>query len=653
MASGSLTVGGITGNFGGGSGWNANTAGLMLETLDNTEIGIHDSGNRIASAIYFQGAATNRITIGRDMGWGTTPLAVATLAGTGTRFVLADANGILTAGSSTSAGIVTGSGTLNYIPKWTPNGSTLGNSLITDDATTITAGGQLDVTGGTGTGYTTAPIEIRTSAIAPRLAFHYSGVVASQIAIENSGRIAIRDNPGTGYENFVAKDIASTATLVIGTTVPTINGFSPANGAMRMTPNFHLNSMAGNAVILNWDNGTTGATQTFRIGNGASSDVFYVYADGQAFTTNWWRSLGNTGWFSQAWGGGIWMDQATYVRVYNGKGFTAMGYVGVGTETPDTQLDVHGKATISRDGATECCGNDGSLAIAESTSGTSRRASISFHNGGEAEGTLRLIQNNVGGVNTNSRRFQLFDNQGVNMGLELSGGLYYGISNSRTERRNNAGLQGNSGAQSGFFETDVPSNFYSGASSWQHLIDVRHNNPANNYAMQIAGSFFDQRFFVRKTNNNAAQAWSELNTIGRGNGGMISYVKNEYYGVSSTRNTWVTVTGASPWMDVRVGDQIKLDGMYYGRLTGGSNNEFWYSRVQITGQNGCGTNYSNQHDYWHVDEGGGDHDNFKPVVYMDVWDCNCTGQIRFEYQIYMGGDDNWEAREIIITGTRY
>jgi len=37
-------------------------------------------------------------------------------------------------------GAVTGSGTLNYIPKWTPNGTTLGNSLIFDDGTNVGIG---------------------------------------------------------------------------------------------------------------------------------------------------------------------------------------------------------------------------------------------------------------------------------------------------------------------------------------------------------------------------------------------------------------------------------------------------------------------------------------------------------------------------------
>jgi hypothetical protein len=84
------------------------------------------------------------------------------------------------------------------------------------------------------------------------------------------------------------------------------------------------------------------------------------------------------------------------------------------------------------------------------------------------------------------------------------------ISGQRTLTRDDAGLQGNAGARSGFFQSEVPVNYYSGATSWQHLIESRHTNDSNNYAMQIAGSFFDQEFYVRKTNNSATTAWSRL-----------------------------------------------------------------------------------------------------------------------------------------------
>lgn len=98
----------------------------------------------------------------------------------------------------------------------------------------------------------------------------------------------------------------------------------------------------------------------------------------------------------------------------------------------------------------------------------------------------------------------------VNGNLQLSGTIRYGNSGVRTESRNNAGLQGNAGAMSGFYETYAPLNFPKDDNNWWHLIDVRHSNPNNNYAMQFSGSFFDQKMYFRKTNANVAQSWREI-----------------------------------------------------------------------------------------------------------------------------------------------
>ena len=72
MQAGSLTIGDMTLNYGGGSDWSANTAGLMLECLDKTEIAVHDAGNKVQSLMFFEGGAgVNRITIGRNFSpWG-------------------------------------------------------------------------------------------------------------------------------------------------------------------------------------------------------------------------------------------------------------------------------------------------------------------------------------------------------------------------------------------------------------------------------------------------------------------------------------------------------------------------------------------------------------------------------------------------------
>jgi hypothetical protein len=71
--------------------------------------------------------------------------------------------------------------------------------------------------------YDTAAIEVREYnmegsvggtywARAPRIGFHWSGRVASQILCESSGQISVVNNPGNNYENFKAKEVyASTA----------------------------------------------------------------------------------------------------------------------------------------------------------------------------------------------------------------------------------------------------------------------------------------------------------------------------------------------------------------------------------------------------------------------------------------------------------
>ncbi len=97
MQKGSLTTGDINSNYGGGTNWNTNTSGLLLECLNNTEIAIHDSGNRIASSMYYEGLNTNKITIGRDMGWGAISNVVinGNIIGSGTAFTNLNYNSVL------------------------------------------------------------------------------------------------------------------------------------------------------------------------------------------------------------------------------------------------------------------------------------------------------------------------------------------------------------------------------------------------------------------------------------------------------------------------------------------------------------------------------------------------------------------------------
>ncbi len=71
MVSGSLTIGGTTFDYGNATNWSTNTAGLLMECLNYTEICVHDSGARVASFMYYDGVH-NKFYIGRNKGWGET-----------------------------------------------------------------------------------------------------------------------------------------------------------------------------------------------------------------------------------------------------------------------------------------------------------------------------------------------------------------------------------------------------------------------------------------------------------------------------------------------------------------------------------------------------------------------------------------------------
>jgi hypothetical protein len=91
--------------------------------------------------------------------------------------------------------------------------------------------------------------------------------------------------------------------------------------------------------------------------------------------------------------------------------------------------------------------------------------------------------------------------------MTATGTVLWGSAASRTQTKDDAGSQA---SKSGFFETASPVNYYTGANSWQHMLEARHSNDANNYALQIAGSFFDQILYFRKTNGSGTTAWSKF-----------------------------------------------------------------------------------------------------------------------------------------------
>jgi hypothetical protein len=123
----------------------------------------------------------------------------------------------------------------------------------------------------------------------------------------------------------------------------------------------------------------------------------------------------------------------------------------------------------------------------------------------------------------------------------------WGNAFTRTQTRDDAGAMG---GRSGFYETSVPApaaDWPVGANSWWHLLDIRHSNTGNNYAMQFAGSFFDQNLWFRKTNNLANQPWVRiLTTADNGN-----YILNQNTSAQAA-NFWISGNG----MAGNAGDRV-------------------------------------------------------------------------------------------------
>ena len=83
----------------------------------------------------------------------------------------------------------------------------------------------------------------------------------------------------------------------------------------------------------------------------------------------------------------------------------------------------------------------------------------------------------------------------------------------------------------GNINTALASGFYDGydmvgaptASTYYHLIHARHNNTANNFAMQLAGAFYSDTLYYRQITNNVASAWRTIIHSGNISSQSVSY----------------------------------------------------------------------------------------------------------------------------------
>jgi hypothetical protein len=170
------------------------------------------------------------------------------------------------------------------------------------------------------------------------------------------------------------------------------------------------------------------------------------------------------------------------MRLINLHTFFAAGIISLAPlfMLPSAFGQIQPKTSFSRSNIGECCGNDATISLAELTGGsggTGKRASISFHNGNEAEGTLQLIQDAM------PRRLKIFDNQAYGMGLQMSGSLYSdGVGTSYLAGSLSIGANGNA---------DAALHIKAANNVWDRLTQIQPsaaNKPALNLMASTDGS---------------------------------------------------------------------------------------------------------------------------------------------------------------------
>lgn len=143
-------------------------------------------------------------------------------------------------------------------------------------------------------------------------------------------------------------------------------------------------------------------------------------------------------------------------------------------------------------------------------------------------------------------------------------------------------------------------------SGWMHLINCQHNNGSNNYALQIAGGFYDNvNFKIRETNNNSNAVWNTLWHSGNLNPIQTTYSFNTGSGNStSDLQTWVTA--------------MYSNGGYKGNASITTGSWYWAGALSFSMPNSIGSiNPSGSMVIYSGD--GGSNKNYKHFLVLDAY----------------------------------
>lgn len=439
---------------------------------------------------------------------GDSSIRMAKLAGSGTRYVVADANGDLSATGSTAlvdtttistrawrqkgldslaALEVSGSGTTNYIPKFTA-ASTIGNSQIFDNGTNVGVGTTSPVTRLDVLTSSTNGIDLRNLATSvgdqvakssPRFRLvssrYEGGNVDAPFSFQNVRATSATNDQRLAITNFGDVEVLSITNsgfVGIGTTSPN----------ERMT--IQGSASAGAAITLRGNNATSSNEMLIGQGNANESYVYNRANQPMIFGTNNSERLrifanGRIG-INTTTDAGYQLDINGTLRSVNGANFaTTSGNVGIGTAVANSKLHL----------SVSSASDDGIIINNGTNSALIYRANTSYSYGGVSGNSLLIYQP------TN------------NLSLFSDGGsitFHNGGTPAERARFNTSGeLLINTTTDAGDYKLQVSGNIYNtgsavlAATSGEAYIGT--TSDAGNYKLQVSG-----QAFIRNTATSGA-----------------------------------------------------------------------------------------------------------------------------------------------------
>ena len=322
-----------------------------------------------------------------------------------------------------------------------------------------------------------------------------------------------------------------------------------------------------------------------------------------AYTSNWFRSTGSTGWYSQTYGGGINMTDSTWIRTYGGKSFYCSnqiyssnsirmgniylqnsdeinngangglhlnyrntgnvtmcvggGKVGIGTSSPTQRLDVNGniRATgqIIRGGSSQAWvnGRDGALLRETSVSGYHALWSLKTTNGSWDFGEY-----NAGSGWNNVPVLSYITDSNYNSGnntttyqirFPLDSGTVALTKNIPTSLPANGGNADSARAlrYTGTGNQEITAfqtdASYMGRSGWASYIICNHGNGSTYYSQTIAFPFWGSPIY-RRLEGGTDKGWKKFYTEENPPSWNNVTNKPSSFTPSSHTHTWTSIT---------------------------------------------------------------------------------------------------------------